>query len=298
MRHFITTSDLTVDEIESVFRDASHYLKGGEKGDELKEKTVATLFFENSTRTQSSFEVALKRLGATVLRLDVSRSSTSKGETLFDTAYNLNSIGADAFIIRHSDAGVPLNLSKKMGEKSSIINAGDGAFAHPTQAMLDLFTIMETFPKPEGKKIAIVGDIRNSRVANSNIKLLSRFGLEVTLVAPPHFLPPTELPTRNSLKDVVDEVDIIMSLRTQVERHSGESYASLKDYAKDFCVTSEIVGDRDILLLHPGPVNRNIDISDEMMNDPRSKVLKQVENGVVVRMAILKHILLSGAENI
>jgi aspartate carbamoyltransferase catalytic subunit len=291
MRHLITTSDLSDEEVIKIYKDASSYLKHGETGNELKNKSVMTLFFENSTRTKSSFEVALRRLGATILHLDISKSSTSKGETLLDTAYNLRSIGADAFIIRHSDAGVPLTLSKSLGESSSIINAGDGAFAHPTQALLDLFTIKRYFPDPKGKRIAIVGDIKNSRVANSNIALLKRFGLEITLVAPPHLLPKIELPISYSLRDVIDEVDVIMSLRTQVERHSGVGYASLKDYSKDFCVTSDLVGNRDLILLHPGPVNRNIDISDSMMSDPRTKVLEQVENGVAVRMAVLKHIL-------
>jgi aspartate carbamoyltransferase catalytic subunit len=294
MKHFITTGDLSESEILSIFRDAQSFLRGEESGDELSDRTVMTLFFENSTRTKSSFEMALKRLGARVIHLDISKSSTSKGETLLDTAYNLNSIGADAFIIRHSDAGVPLKLSQNLSGKSSVINAGDGSFAHPTQAMLDLFTIMQHFPDPKGKRIAIVGDIRNSRVANSNIKLLSRFGLDITLVAPPHFLPNILIKTSHSLKETIDEVDIVMSLRTQTERHNQQSYGSLKDYAKDFCVTEELVGDRDIILMHPGPVNRNIDISDGMMSDSRSKILEQVQNGVVVRMAILKHILQSG----
>ena len=291
MKHFITTSDLDNQEILSIFQDAKTFLNYQERGNELSHKTVMTLFFENSTRTKSSFEMALKRLGATVIHLDISKSSTKKGETLLDTAYNLNSIGADAFIIRHSDAGVPLQLAKHLSDKSSVINGGDGSFAHPTQAMLDLFTIMQHFPNPKGKKIAIVGDIRNSRVANSNIKLLSRFGMEIILVAPPHFLPSTSLPTSSSLLEVIDEVDIVMSLRTQTERHSQQSYASLKDYAKDFCITEELIGDRDIVIMHPGPVNRNIDISDGVMNDKRSKILEQVQNGVVVRMAILNYLL-------
>jgi len=291
MKNFITTNDLEIDEILQIFDDAKIFLKQGEKGDELLGKTVMTLFFENSTRTRSSFEMALNRLGAKVIHLDIAKSSASKGETLLDTAYNLNSIGADSFIIRHSDAGVPLKLAQNMIGKSSIINAGDGSFAHPTQAMLDLFTIMQTYPNPAGKKIAIIGDIKNSRVANSNIKLLTRFGLDITLVAPPHFLPNIGLKTSNNLADVIDDMDILMSLRTQTERQNQPTYASLKDYAKDFCITKELIGNRDIILMHPGPVHRNIDISDEIMNDPRSKILNQVENGVVVRMAILKYIM-------
>ncbi|HIO71133.1 MAG TPA: aspartate carbamoyltransferase catalytic subunit [Campylobacterales bacterium] len=288
MRHFITTNDFSNSEILEIFQRAKQFLNHEEKGNELSGKTAMTLFFENSTRTKSSFEMALNRLGATTIHLDISKSSTSKGETLLDTAYNLNSIGADIFIIRHSDAGVPYKLAQNLSNRSSVINGGDGAFAHPTQAMLDLFTITQYFPNPEGKKIAIVGDIRNSRVANSNIKLLSRFGLEIILVAPPHFLPKTNLRYSYSLRDVIDEVDIVMSLRTQTERHSQATYASLKDYAKDFCITKELLGNRDIILMHPGPVHRNIDIADEVMNDPRTKILEQVKNGVAVRMAILE----------
>jgi len=291
MKHFIRTSDFKIDEILKIFEKAKQFLRGKENGNELAGKTVMTLFFENSTRTRSSFEMALNRLGSKVIHLDIAKSSASKGETLLDTAYNLNSIGADAFIIRHSDAGVPLKLAQNMNGKSSVINAGDGSFAHPTQAMLDLFTIMQKFPDPTGKKIAIVGDIKNSRVANSNISLLTRFGLDITLVAPPHFLPNTGIKSSNNLLDVIDNVDVIMSLRTQTERHNQPSYASLKDYAKDFCITKDLIGDRDITLLHPGPVHRNIDISDEMMSDHRSKILEQVKNGVVVRMAILSYLL-------
>jgi aspartate carbamoyltransferase catalytic subunit len=290
LKHFITTNDFTKNEILKVFENANKYLNGGETGTELLGKTVMTLFFENSTRTRSSFEMALNRLGAKVIHLDIAKSSTSKGETLLDTAYNLNSIGADAFIIRHSDAGVPLKLSQHMSGKSSVINAGDGAFAHPTQAMLDLFTIMQTFPDPKGKKIAIVGDIKNSRVANSNIQLLTRFGLDITLVAPPHFLPNIDLKKSHKLSEVIDDVDIIMSLRTQTERHNQPSYASLKDYSKDFCITGDLIGDRNLIIMHPGPVHRNIDISDEVMSDSRTKILEQVKNGVVVRMAILNQV--------
>ncbi|MDD3476742.1 MAG: aspartate carbamoyltransferase, partial [Sulfurimonas sp.] len=172
-----------------------------------------------------------------------------------------------------------------------IINAGDGAHAHPTQALLDLFTLKKHFKNLEGKKIAIVGDIKNSRVANSNIELLSRFGMEVILVAPPQFLPQSDLRTTHYLAEIIDEVDAIMSLRTQTERHSSQTYASLKDYASDFCITSEIVGDRDIILLHPGPVHRNIDICDALLADKRCKVLEQVANGVAIRMAVLKKLI-------
>lgn len=285
MKHLLDTDSLTNEEILEIFDDAKGFLSKTQKK-LLKNKLILTLFFENSTRTRSSFEVAAKRLGAEVVHLDVAKSSTKKGETLNDTAKNLAIMGPDAIIVRHEHSGTPELLSKMINVP--ILNAGDGAHAHPTQALLDLFTIMSHYDDLKGKKIAIVGDIKNSRVANSNIKLLERFGLDVTLVAPPHFLPKTDLKTTYFLKDVIEEVDIIMSLRTQTERHDNPIYASLKDYASDYCITKEIVGDRDIILLHPGPVHRNVDIDDEMMDDERCKVLEQVKNGVAVRMAVLK----------
>ena len=288
MQHLIRTDDFTKTEIEALLVDAKNFSDG--RFDRiLQDKLIITLFFENSTRTRSSFEIAAKRLGAEIVHLDVAKSSTKKGETLVDTAMNLDAMGPDAIIVRHQNAGVPKILSNHT--KAAILNAGDGAHAHPSQALLDLYTLKDHFGDVAGKKIAIVGDIKNSRVANSNIELLSRFGMEVILVAPPHFLPKTELRTTHYLPEIIDEVDALMSLRTQTERHSSQSYASLKDYASDFCITEELVGDRDIILLHPGPVHRNIDITDTMLEDPRCKVLEQVTNGVNIRMAILKKLI-------
>ncbi len=288
MQHLIRTDDFTKEEIEEILADAKKF-SDGEFDRILQDKIVITLFFENSTRTKSSFEIAVKRLGAEIIHLDLAKSSTKKGETLVDTAMNLDAMNPNAIIVRHQNSGVPKILSNHT--KASIINAGDGAHAHPTQALLDLFTLKEHFGDVSGKKIAIVGDIKNSRVANSNIELLSRFGMEVILVAPPHFLPKTTLRTTHFLDEIIDEVDAIMSLRTQTERHSSQSYASLKDYASDFCITEELVGDRDIILLHPGPVHRNIDICDALLDDSRCKVLEQVTNGVNIRMAILKKLI-------
>jgi aspartate carbamoyltransferase catalytic subunit len=290
MRHLNNTRDFDIQTIEKIFEKAKLFKKHGYET-LLQDKLIITIFFENSTRTRSSFEVAAKRLGAEVVSLDVSKSSSSKGETLFDTAANLDTMEPDAIVIRHQNAGVPKILSNYVN--CPIVNGGDGAHGHPTQALLDLFTIIEHFDgEIKGKKIAIVGDIKNSRVANSNIELLSRFGLEVIMVAPPHFMPRTEaLRKTHYIKEVIDEVDIIMSLRTQTERHSNQIYASLKDYARDFCITKELVGSRDILIMHPGPVNRNIDIDDEMLADSRSKVLEQVKNGMFVRMAVLDYLI-------
>ncbi len=290
MRHLIQTDDFSTAEIEELLSDAAEFAKGGFNRI-LQDKIIITLFFENSTRTRSSFEIASKRLGAEIVHLDVSKSSTKKGETLIDTATNLDAMGPNAIIVRHADAGVPKILSNHT--KASIINAGDGAHAHPTQALLDLFTLKQHFGDLNGKRIAIVGDIKNSRVANSNIELLTRFGAKVTLVAPIHFMPNySNVQKAYRLADVIDDVDAIISLRTQTERHQYPIYASLRDYSLDYKITKKLLGDRNIVLLHPGPVHRNIDIDDEMLDDPRSMVLKQVEHGVVVRMAVLERLIL------
>lgn len=291
MQHLIRTSDFSKEEIISLFDDAREFLKF-EYNEVLKGKIIVTLFFENSTRTRSSFEIAAKRLGAEVVSLDVGTSSTSKGETIFDTVANINAMKPDALIIRHSECGLPDKLKDFV--ECPILNAGDGKHAHPTQALLDMFTIYEHFEgQTDGKKIAIVGDVRTSRVAGSNKRLLPKFGINVSFVSPECFrYEGDDFKTYTSLNDVIDDVDIIMSLRTQLERHNQVYFESLNEYAKDFCITSEVMGDRDILLLHPGPVNRNVDISDEMLKDPRNKVLEQVTNGVAIRMAALKKLVL------
>lgn len=288
MQHLINTRDFSIDEVNALFKRAELFLDEKQRNI-LNDRMVITIFFENSTRTRSSFEIAAKRLGANVVSLDVSKSSSSKGETLFDTAANLDAMGPDAIVVRHKNSGVPHILSNYVN--CPILNGGDGPHAHPTQALLDLFTMKRYFKDLKDKKVAIVGDIKNSRVANSNIELLTRYGLDVTLVAPPHFLPETTLKTSHSIKEVINDMDIVMSLRTQTERHKNQIYASLQDYANDFCVTKELMGDRNILLLHPGPVHRNVDIGDDMLRDPRCKVLEQVKNGVAVRMAVLEKLI-------
>ena len=290
MQHLITTADFTKEEIFDLFDDARMF-SDMESSEVLKGKIIVILFFENSTRTRSAFETAAKRLGAEIIALDVGTSSRSKGETVFDTVANINATKPDAIIIRHSECGLPGSLIDYVD--CPIINAGDGKNAHPTQALLDLFTITEHFNgETEGKKIAIVGDIKSSRVAGSNKKLLPRFGMEVCFVAPDCFKDEdSEIKQYDNISEIIDEVDVVMSLRTQLERHNEIFFQSLNDYAKDYCITKETFGDRDILLLHPGPVNRNVDISDEMLADPRNKILQQVTNGVAVRMAVLKKLI-------
>ncbi len=291
MQHLVDTNNLSDAQIDNLLFDAANF-KRQRPPQLLKDKLLITLFFEPSTRTRSSFEVAAKRLGASVVHLDPSRSSTKKGESLADTFANLCAMEPDGVIIRHEENEAPGQLAHM--QMTTVINAGAGNYAHPTQALLDLFTIKEHFGGDiEGKTIAIVGDIVNSRVASSGIRLLTRMGMKVVLVAPKPFLPQSsDLPQYENLEAVLDKVDVIMSLRAQLERHKKPIFDDYEAYAEHYCITQKRLGSRNILVLHPGPVMRNIDISDEVLEDPRCKVLEQVKNGVFIRMAILKLLLL------
>ncbi len=293
MQHLIDTNDFNDQQLIELMHNAKAF-KNQMPSKSLENRLLITLFFENSTRTRSSFEVAAKRLGISVIHLDPSKSSTKKGESLEDTFENLAAMEPDGVIIRHEYNNTPKKLADKA--LTPIINAGAGNNAHPTQALLDCFTMMEHFSlktpqELKGKKIAIVGDIVSSRVASSGIRLFTRLGMEVVLIAPKPFMPDNELPKYENLADVIDKVDVIMSLRAQLERHKAPIFEDYNEYAKEYCITKERMAERNILLLHPGPVMRNIDISDEMLEDERCKVLEQVKNGVYVRMAILKLIL-------
>ena len=289
MQHLVDTNDFSDQQIQNLLTDAKTF-KTQCPPKLLRDKLLITLFFEASTRTRSSFEVAAKRLGAAVVHLDPSRSSTKKGESLEDTFANLCAMEPDGVIVRHSKNETPQRLANM--QTTPVINAGAGNYAHPTQALLDLFTMVEHFGDVKGKTIAIVGDIVSSRVASSGIRLMRRMGMNVLLVAPEQFMPESDLPKYKNLEDVMDKIDVIMSLRAQLERHETELFEDYDDYARQYCITKERMGNKNILLLHPGPVMRNIDISDEMLEDPRCKVLTQVKNGVFIRMAILKLLLL------
>lgn len=293
MQHLVSTDDLSDKQIADILNDAKKF-KQQRPTALLRDKLLFTLFFEDSTRTRSSFEVAAKRLGATVVHLNPSTSSTNKGETLKDTFANLCAMEPDGIIIRHSQNNVPHELANM--QMSPVINAGAGNQTHPTQSLLDLFTMQEHFGSIRGKTIAIVGDIISSRVAHSGIKLFTRMGMNVVLVAPKPFMPQSDLlgdlPQYEELDDVLDQVDVVMSLRAQLERHATPMFEDYATYAQHYCITTERLKDRDMLLLHPGPVMRNIDICDTLLDDPRCKVLEQVKNGVFVRMAILKLLLL------
>jgi len=285
MQHLIDTNNLNIIQINSILSDARSF-KLHKPIALLRDKLLITLFFESSTRTRSSFEVAAKRLGASMIHLDPTKSSTNKGETLQDTFTNLCAMQPDGVIIRHSQNHIPQQLADM--NLSSVINAGAGNDTHPSQALLDLFTIKEYLGSVRGKTIAIVGDIVSSRVAGSNIRLLDRMGMNIILVAPNDFMPNSDFEKVEKLESVIDRVDVIMSLRAQLERHERPVFENYDIYAKEYCITKELLGDRDILVLHPGPVMRNIDISDEVLEDSRCKVLEQVTNGVYIRMAILK----------
>lgn len=289
MQHLIETTDLSDKQIEAILSDAKKF-KAQKPIALLRDRLLITLFFENSTRTRSSFEVAAKKLGAAVVHLDPSKSSTKKGESLGDTFTNLCAMEPDGVIIRHGENETPGKLARM--EMTSVINAGAGGYAHPTQALLDLFTMQEHFGDIKGKRIAIVGDIVSSRVASSGIKLFRRMGMNVILVAPHSFMPESDLPQYEQLEEVLDQVDVVMSLRAQLERHKTPVYDNYEAYAEHYCLTPERLGNRELLILHPGPVMRNIDISDAILDDPRCKVLEQVKNGVYIRMAILKLLLL------
>jgi aspartate carbamoyltransferase catalytic subunit len=264
----------------------------------LRGKTVITLFYEPSTRTRVSFEIAAKRLSADTVNISTSSSSVTKGETLKDTSRNLQSMRPDFIIIRHSMPGAPHMLSKILD--ASIINAGDGSHEHPTQALLDLFTMREKKGTIDGLKIAIVGDIAHSRVARSNIFALRKFDTEVTCCAPPTMLPPRldELGVHVTydLDEAVTGKDVIMMLRIQKERGGTSYIPSTREYSSLYCLTEEHLhrAGKDAIIMHPGPMNRGIEISDRVADGPASVILDQVENGVAVRMSILY--LLSGGE--
>ncbi len=257
----------------------------------LRGKTVINLFFEPSTRTRTSFEIAAKRLGADAVNISASASSTVKGETLIDTARNIESMVPDVVVIRHKFSGAPELLSRILG--CSVVNAGDGSHQHPSQGLLDLYTIREKKGRIEGLKVSIIGDISHSRVARSNIYGLTTLGAQVTVGGPATMIPPgiEDLGARvaTGLEDAIDGADVIMMLRIQMERKSGSLFPTLREYSRFFGLNAQrLTGAADdVLVMHPGPINRGVEISSDVVDGPYSVILDQVENGVAVRMAIL-----------
>ena len=257
----------------------------------LRGKTVASMFFEDSTRTRTSFETAAKRLSADVMNFSASSSSVNKGESLRDNVETIEAMGVDAIIVRHRSSGAPQQISR--WASASVINAGDGWHAHPTQSLLDVYTIRAEGRPFEGQRIAIVGDISHSRVARSNIEAFRLLGAEVTVVAPPTLLPPhveaLGASVSHNLDEVIEETDVLYLLRMQHERMDQALVPSLGEYHRSFGLTLERAKrlQDDALIMHPGPMNRGIEISPEVVDDPRVRVLDQVTNGVIVRMAVL-----------
>jgi len=263
----------------------------------LRGKTVITLFYEPSTRTRTSFEIAAKRLSADTINISSSTSSYVKGETLKDTARNLESMRPDVTVVRHNMPGAPHMLSKILD--SSIVNGGDGAHEHPTQALLDLYTMREKKGRIDGLKVVIIGDIAHSRVARSNIFTLSHFDTEIVCAGPPTMMPPyledLGVKVEYDINKAVRNADVIMMLRIQKERGGISFIPSTREYSTYYGLKAEHVkkAKKDVIIMHPGPMNRGIEITDEVADGPYSVILDQVENGVAVRMAIL-YLLIGG----
>jgi aspartate carbamoyltransferase catalytic subunit len=263
----------------------------------LRGKTVVNLFYEASTRTRSSFEIAQKVLSADSLTITTATSSVQKGETLLDTAKNLEAMNPDMIVIRHASSGAPHFLARHC--RSAIVNAGDGAHEHPTQALLDALTLRQRKGRLKGLRVAIVGDLLHSRVARSNLWLLSKMGASVVLCAPPTLVPPgieRLAPVTWRIEEAVEGADAIMVLRIQRERMTGGYLPSPREFFNRFGLTEERVrrAKKDVLILHPGPMNRGVEIASEVADGPYSVILDQVTNGVAVRMAVL-YLLLGGS---
>jgi len=300
-KDLVSIASLTLDEITLILDTADSFkeVSGREikKVPALRGKTVVNLFFEPSTRTRTSFELAAKRLSADVINFSPSSSSVVKGETLLDTARNIEAMQADIIVLRHPDAGAAETLAN--GVKSSVINAGDGWHEHPTQALLDLFTMREKKLNFKGLRVAIVGDIAHSRVARSNIFGLSKLGAEIRAVGPPTMIPVhlDRLGVRvyYDLDEALRGVDVIMMLRLQLERQGRAIFPSIREYSRLYGLTAERVrlAEAGALVMHPGPVNRGVEMAPEVADSFSSVILDQVANGVAVRMGILY--LLSGA---
>ena len=301
MKNLTSIRELTKDSAISLLDNAQQLSQVNDrevkKLPALRGKTVVNLFFENSTRTRISFEVAAKRLSADVINFSADTSSVSKGESLKDTAQTLEALGADAIVIRHPLSGAPKLLAEQNWITASVINAGDGSHEHPTQALLDALTIRQGFGLTQdlaGLKVLIVGDIRHSRVARSNILLLNLLGANVTVAGPQTLIPigvdEMGAIVSNSFEEALSsKPDVVMMLRVQKERMQGEFFSSTEAYSKAWSLEGErlnMVG-KNSLILHPGPMNRGFEISSEAADDPRSQVLRQVSNGVAVRMAVL-----------
>ena len=302
-KHLLGIKDLNKDDISLILQTADQFKevlqRPIKKVPSLRDVTVVNLFFENSTRTRISFELAEKRLSADTINFTSSGSSVSKGETLLDTVNNILSMKVDMVVMRHSASGAPHFLAKHI--PAAIINAGDGINEHPTQALLDAFSIREKTGMLEGKKVAIIGDIMHSRVAQSNIYLLRKMGAEVTVCGPPTLIPKyireaLGVQVNYNLKKTLEWCDVANVLRIQLERQNQVLFSSLREYNLVYGIKRQMLDElkRDIVIMHPGPINRGVEIDSDVADSRQSIILQQVENGVAVRMAVLY--LLAGRE--
>jgi len=287
--------ELSVEEIDLILDTADSFIEVStreiKKVPTLRGKTVINLFYEASTRTRTSFEIAAKRLSADMINISASTSSVVKGETLIDTAKNLEAMNPDIIVIRHSAAGAPHMLAGIL--RQSIINAGDGAHEHPTQALLDMMTIRAKKGRIAGLKVALVGDIAHSRVARSNIHGLTKMGAQVCVAGPATMIPRgierMGVVVHMRIEEAIRDADIVMMLRIQTEREKQNIFPSLREYAQYFSLNRKNIGlaRKDVLIMHPGPINRGVEISPDIADGPHSIILEQVTNGVAVRMALL-----------
>ncbi|MEX1579756.1 MULTISPECIES: aspartate carbamoyltransferase catalytic subunit [Enterococcus] len=295
LKHLLTAEALTDREVMGLIRRAGEFKQGAKWHPEERQYFATNLFFENSTRTHKSFEVAEKKLGLEVIEFEASRSSVQKGETLYDTVLTMSAIGVDVAVIRHGKENYYDELIQSKTIQCSIINGGDGSGQHPTQCLLDLMTIYEEFGGFEGLKVAIVGDITHSRVAKSNMQLLNRLGAEI------YFSGPEEWYDHQfdvygqyvPLDEIVEKVDVMMLLRVQHERHDGKESFSREGYHLEYGLTNERATrlQKHAIIMHPAPVNRDVELADELVESLQSRIVAQMSNGVFMRMAILEAIL-------
>jgi aspartate carbamoyltransferase catalytic subunit len=303
MRHLLGIEGLSLEQIEMLLDTAESFREVSQRAIKkvptLRGRTIVNLFFEPSTRTRTSFEVAERRLSADSVSFAATTSSVSKGETLLDTARNIEAMMPDIIILRHSSPGAPLFLSQHT--RASIVNAGDGAHEHPTQALLDALTIRQHKGKLTGLRIAIIGDLLNSRVFRSNALLFNRMGASVRVAGPASLMPAglDELGVvrEDSVEAAIQGADVVMMLRIQLERQRGQLFPSVREYYQFFGLTQERVklANPDVIIMHPGPINRGVEIASDVADGPHSVILEQVTNGVAVRMAVLYH-LVGGSE--
>jgi aspartate carbamoyltransferase catalytic subunit len=301
-KDLLDINSLTKEDILSILEEGERMRDAVESGakslDALRDRSVATLFYENSTRTKNSFENAARFLGANVVSVSVGNSSVKKGETLIDTGMTLERIMTDAIVIRHEVAGAAKLLADNV--KCHVLNAGDGLHAHPTQALLDFLTMKEIFGGFEGLEVAIIGDIKHSRVARSNIEGLKKLGANVRIFAPNTLMPQgierTGVKIAESVEEACDNADVIMGLRIQLERQKKGLFPSVGEYVKYYGITKERVAlaKKNAVVMHPAPVNRGVEIASDVIDSDKSYIYRQVTNGLAVRMAVLKMLIIGG----